>query len=89
MFCPHLLLFPSVSPLQWFLIPLSSPPLGYLDVYAPKIASGRAEFWTQIVDALPAVERWCVGGDFNMLEDPEDRQRGNLVTNYNSDYAFL
>ena len=44
--------------------------IGVLNVYAPNQASARAEFWAQIADALPAVEHWCVGGDFNMLRIP-------------------
>ena len=40
-----------------------------------------------IADALPAVDHWCVGGDFNMLEDPLDRVGGNQTTLHGSELA--
>ena len=40
----------------------------------------HAEFWTQIADALPSADEWCIGGDFNMLEAPEDRCGGSQTT---------
>ena len=51
-----------------------------LNVYSPNQASARAEFWTRIADALPALDHWCVGGDFNMLEDLVDRLGGSQQT---------
>ena len=61
--------------------------IGVLNVYAPNQASARAEFWAQIADALPAVEHWCVEGDFNMLEDPLDRVGGSQTTLHGSELA--
>ena len=54
--------------------------VGFLNVYAPNHASARAEFWAHLVAALPSVDSWCIGGDFNMLESPEDRIGGSHVT---------
>ncbi len=36
-------------------------------------------FWTSIADALLDVDHWCVGGYFNMLEDPTDWVGGSHV----------
>ena len=61
--------------------------LGFLNVYAPNHVSARVEFWSQIADAIPAADAWCVGGDFNMLESPEDRRGGSLTTIHGSKLA--
>mgnify|MGYP000252850560 CR=1 FL=1 len=54
---------------------------GYLNVYAPNHASARARLWEEIYLSLPEdVENWIVGGDFNMLEDPQDRRGGSMIT---------
>ena len=50
--------------------------LGILNIYAPNLAAERQEFWLQLVAKKPNVELWIIGGDFNMVEHPEDR-RGN------------
>ena len=31
------------------------------------------------MESLPSVDAWCVGGDFNMIEDMYDRFGGNLT----------
>ena len=41
-------------------------------VYVPTIASERAWFLRQIVDVLPIVDSWIVGGDFNNVQTFED-----------------
>ena len=46
---------------------------GFLSIYARNHESARAAFWTQLIDALPSVDAWCVASDFNMIESPEDR----------------
>ena len=54
---------------------------GLLNVYAPNHASARARLWEEIYLSLPEdVENWIVGGDFNMLEDPQDRRGGSMIT---------
>lgn len=54
--------------------------LGLLNLYAPNHESAQAKFWTQIVDALPRADELCIGGDFNMLEAPENRCGGSHTT---------
>ena len=61
--------------------------IGVLNVYAPNHASARAEFWASLAAALPRVDSWCVGGDFNMLESPEDRIGGGHVTVHGRELA--
>ena len=61
--------------------------MGILNLYAPNHESARAEFWTQIADALPSADEWCIGGDFNMIEAPEDRCGGSQVTVHGSELA--
>ena len=46
--------------------------MSILCVYVTTIASERAWFWGQIVDVLPIVDLWIVGGDFNNVETFED-----------------
>ena len=54
---------------------------GILNVYAPNHASARARLWEEIYLAIPEDEiKWIVGGDFNMLEDPQDRRGGSRLT---------
>eukprot|EP00250_Pteridium_aquilinum_P022375 c25362_g1_i1 orf=3-2321(-) len=65
---------------QWVMLRVGEDRVGFLNVYAPNSASGRTVFWDTIVDALPQADHWCVGGDFNMLEDAHDRQGGSLCT---------
>ena len=65
---------------QWIILHIGEDRIGFLNVYAPNVANGRAEFWTLLGDSLPTADHWCVGGDFNMLEDPEDRRGGSFAT---------
>ena len=61
--------------------------IGILNVYAPNQASARADFWALLASALPRVDSWCIGRDFNMLESPEDRIGGSHVTVQGSELA--
>ncbi|RYA44468.1 hypothetical protein DD606_25175 [Enterobacter cloacae complex sp. GF14B] len=65
---------------QWITMQVQGGLVGFLNIYAPNVASARAEFWSQIVESLPQAEHWCIGGDFNMLEDPSDRIGGSHAT---------
>ena len=49
-------------------------------MYDPSHVSTRAHFWEQILEALLKADAWCVGGDFNMIEDMYDRRGGSLTT---------
>lgn len=57
---------------HWVILPLGEDRVGFLNVYAPNSASKGTMFWTDIVETLPMADHWCVGGDFNMLEDAHD-----------------
>ena len=46
---------------------------GILNIYAPNSATERQEFLLQLVAKKPDVDLWIIGGDFNMVEHPEDR----------------
>ena len=50
--------------------------LSILNIYAPNSVVERQEFWLQLMAKKPDVELWIIGGDFNMVEHPEER-RGN------------
>ena len=36
--------------------------------------------WIELDRSLPTVDHWCIAGDFNMIEDPEDRSGEGGVT---------
>ncbi|MCO5587614.1 hypothetical protein L7F22_041563 [Adiantum nelumboides] len=46
--------------------------VGFLSVYAPNSPRERASFWSQLTDALPIVDTWIIGGDFNNIESDSD-----------------
>ncbi|MCO5568576.1 hypothetical protein L7F22_022275 [Adiantum nelumboides] len=46
--------------------------VGFLTVYAHNTPRERARFWAQLIDALPNVDTWIVGGDFNNIESDSD-----------------
>ena len=60
---------------------------GFLSIYAPNHESAQAALWTQLIDALPSVDAWCIAGDFNMIESPEDRQGGSQITVHGTELA--
>lgn len=43
--------------------------VGFLTIYAPNSAGDRADFSAVVAHSLPHAEHWCVGGDFNMIEE--------------------
>ena len=72
---------------QWVIMQRGEVRFGILNLYAPNQSSARASFWDQLVDALPTVEHWCIGGDFNMIEVPSDRVGGSHTTLQGSELA--
>lgn len=72
---------------QWIVMQRGIMRLGFLNVYAPNHASARGGFWTQIADAIPHADAWCVGGDFNMLESLDDRRGGSGTTIHGAELA--
>ena len=66
---------------QFFILEMEETRWGILNIYAPNHASARARLWEEIYLTTPGDEnKWIVGGDFNMLEDPQDRRGGNMLT---------
>ena len=72
---------------QWILFCWGQLRVGLLNIYAPNHASARATFWSQLLESLPSADSWCIGGDFNMIETPEDRCRGSQITVHGSERA--
>ena len=56
----------------WISLQMDDHVLGVLSVYAPTVARQGADFWAQIIDVLPSVDSWIVGGDFNNVECIDD-----------------
>lgn len=56
----------------WVLMQIHDQLVGFLCVYAPIDVRLRVDLWQEIVDVLPSVDSWIVGGDFNNLEAPLD-----------------
>ncbi|MCO5570854.1 hypothetical protein L7F22_024582 [Adiantum nelumboides] len=52
---------------------------GILSIYALTTAAERSWYWDQIVDVLPSVDSWIVGGDFNNVETFEDWRAAQLL----------
>ncbi|MCO5595333.1 hypothetical protein L7F22_049375 [Adiantum nelumboides] len=46
--------------------------VGFLSVYAHNAPRDRANFWSQLMEALPIVDTWIIGGDFNNIESDTD-----------------
>ncbi|MCO5591743.1 hypothetical protein L7F22_045735 [Adiantum nelumboides] len=46
--------------------------VGFLNVYAHNSPREGARFWSQLSDALPIVDTWIVGGDFNNIESDSE-----------------
>ena len=57
---------------MWVSLQVVNALVGILCVYAPMTLAERAWFWGQIVNVLPTVDTWIVGGDFNNGETFED-----------------
>ncbi|MCO5564334.1 hypothetical protein L7F22_017994 [Adiantum nelumboides] len=56
----------------WISLQCDASIVGILSIYAPTTAAERSWLWDQIVDVLPSVDSWIVGGDFNNVETFED-----------------
>ncbi|MCO5573007.1 hypothetical protein L7F22_026771 [Adiantum nelumboides] len=57
---------------MWISLQCDASIVRILCIYAPTRATQRSWFWDQIVDVLPSVDSWLVGGDFNNVEIFED-----------------
>ena len=56
----------------WISLQMDGHVLGVLSVYEPSVTRQRADFWIEISNALPIVDSWIVGGDFNNVESIGD-----------------
>ena len=56
----------------WVSVIVEDRLLGFMSVYAPTEARARAVFWHDIFSALPQVDSWIIGGDFNNIENASD-----------------
>lgn len=72
---------------QWLILQWGGLTCGFLNLYALNHESACAGFWSQIANALPSVDEWCIVGDFNMIEASEDRRGGGPVTNHGLEFA--
>ena len=64
----------------WMIIQWRGLRHGFLNLYIANHESAQVNFWSQIVDAMPGSNAWCVVSDFNMIETLEDRQGSNHIT---------
>ena len=46
--------------------------VGFMYTYVPTTPRERVIFWDCILDVLPNVDHWVVGGDFNNIESHND-----------------
>jgi len=59
---------------QWFI--LSGFPggeVGIINVYAPNDSQTRCQLWESMIRELPTNCRWILAGDFNMVENRNDK----------------
>lgn len=54
--------------------------IGIINVYGFNDTSSRARLWNQIRNFLLPEAQWIIAGDFNMIEQIEDKQGRNLTT---------
>jgi hypothetical protein len=47
--------------------------VGFINVYAPNDSGARCELWTTLAIELPQADRWILLGDFNMVENRQDK----------------
>ncbi|MCO5594066.1 hypothetical protein L7F22_048087 [Adiantum nelumboides] len=57
---------------MWITLQCDASIRGVLCIYASTTRATRSWFWNQIVDALPSVDSWIVGYDFNNVETFKD-----------------
>lgn len=62
----------------WVSLDSEGSTVGILNVYAPMDLQVQAAFWLDILDALPDMDSWIIGGDFDNVETLED-QHGRCV----------
>lgn len=58
---------------NYVILNVNGQKVGLLNIYAPNRTGPRARFWGALADHVFPQADWVVGGDFNMVEDAEDR----------------
>ena len=51
--------------------------VGFVNIYVPNHETARANFWKVMVEKMLDLPHQCVGEDFNMIEDSDDRWGGS------------
>ena len=62
---------------QYIVFQIGAIKWGLLNLYAPNSEAARSRFWSEILVQIPQIDHWALVGDFNMLEDVQDRQGGS------------
>ena len=58
---------------QYIIMKFHNKKVGFLNLYAPNSSSELLKMWSELDSSLLVVDHWCIVGDFNMIEDPDDR----------------
>ena len=58
---------------QYVIMKFHNKKVGFLNLYAPNSSRERLKMWIELDSSLPVVDHCCIAGDFNMIEDPDDR----------------
>ena len=69
---------------QYVIMKFHNKKVGFLNLYAPNSARERLKMWIELNSSLPVVDHWCVVGDFNMIDDPDDKSGEGGVTKHGS-----
>ena len=80
---PHVIMSGSLSNkrAQYIVFQIGEIKWGLLNLYAPNSEAARTRFWSGILSKIPQqIDHWALVGDFNMIEDVQDRQDGSLRT---------
>ena len=62
----------------WVGLELEGSRIGVLNIYTPTNLWRMVTFWRTLIELLPTMDSWIVGGDFNNLETMEDQHGRGL-----------
>ena len=69
---------------QYVIINFHNKKVGFLNLYAPNYSRARLKMHIELDCSLQVVDHWCVVGDFNMIDDPDDKSGEGGVTKHGS-----
>ena len=69
---------------QYVIMKFHNKKVGFLNLYAPNYSSTRLNMQIELDCSLQVVDNWCVVGDFNMIDDPDDKSGEGGVTKHGS-----